>query len=347
LTWNANTESDLDGYNVYRALSLNGPWIKISSLLKTTSLIDGDLENGTTYYYRVSAQDVNRNESSPSPIAFATPRAELPAPTGLKATPGGGEVTLSWDPVSSLNLAGYNVYRSTSATDIGTKLNASPIPGTTYTDTGLINGVTYYYRVSAVDNTGVEGAKSDPISVTPTPIGLFFKDVPQDSWAANYISHLAGEGLVGGYPDGTFRPNNSITRAEFAKIIILGLKESPNPTYKGYFKDVSSSHWAVGYIERAKELGIISGYPDQTFRPNNFITRAEIAKMVVVAGGYQLVTSGATFSDVSKNHWAYAYILTARQKQIVSGYPDGTFRPNNNASRAEASKMVSVWISSQ
>jgi N-acetylmuramoyl-L-alanine amidase len=106
------------------------------------------------------------------------------------------------------------------------------------------------------------------------------------------------------------------------------------------FNDVSKNFWAYKYIETAKANGVITGFPDQTFRPNNSTSRAEIAVMTIRAKGYQLITSGSGFNDLPTNYWARNYILTAKEKGIISGYQDGTFRPGNPATRAEAVKLI-------
>jgi len=167
-----------------------------------------------------------------------------------------------------------------------------------------------------------------------------FPDVPGSHWAVSYIENLVTRGILAGYTDGTFKPNNTITRAEFAKIVAVakGLGTATGSSFSD-----TAGHWAAGYIEAVKAAGIIDGYENGTFRPNNNITRAEIAKIVVAAAGFAIDTSGAGFSDIA-GHWASDYILTAANKGIVGGYTDGTFRPNNSATRAEASKMVSIWV---
>jgi hypothetical protein len=106
------------------------------------------------------------------------------------------------------------------------------------------------------------------------------------------------------------------------------------------FSDVSKNFWAYRYIETAREHGAITGYPDQTFRPENNITRAEIATIIIRAKNYQLTTPGTSFNDIPANYWAKDYIITAKDRGIILGYPDQTFRPENPATRAEAAKMI-------
>ena len=177
-------------------------------------------------------------------------------------------------------------------------------------------------------------------TLTPT-----FGDVPATHYAFNAVQFLSDAGIVSGRTSGDFDPNASITRGEFAKIICLAARLTPGTGGSASFSD-TSGHWAAGYIEAAKTAGLISGYPDGTFRPNNLITRAEIAKLVVLGAGFATDTSGAGFSDIATN-WAKDFILTAANNGVVNGYSDGTFRPNNHATRAEASVMVYNWLANK
>jgi hypothetical protein len=171
-----------------------------------------------------------------------------------------------------------------------------------------------------------------------------FSDVSSTHYASEAITYLKNNGIVSGYPDGSYQPNNPVSRAEFAKMAVeaagLTLIDPATPS----FNDVPKSHWAYKYIETAKANGIIEGYPDGSFRPNNNITRAEIAAVIVRAAGLSIDTSGTAFTDVPDTHWAYDEIMTAKNNGIVSGYPDGTFRPDNSATRAEAAQMVYNWL---
>ncbi|MHB8841399.1 MAG: S-layer homology domain-containing protein, partial [Candidatus Aquicultor sp.] len=185
-------------------------------------------------------------------------------------------------------------------------------------------------RLATVANATIGAA-------TPT-----FSDVPATHWAFSAIEFLASAGIINGRTSGLFDPNASITRGEFAKIICLAAGLTPVSGGTASFSD-TSGNWAAGYIEAAKTAGLIGGYPDGTFRPNNLITRAEIAKLVVLGAGFATDTSGAGFTDIDGN-WAKDFILTAANNGVVNGYTDGTFRPNNHATRAEASVMVYNWL---
>ena len=135
-----------------------------------------------------------------------------------------------------------------------------------------------------------------------------------------------------GYKDSTFRPEGNMTRAEAAAMIarLKGLDMSNNA--KPNFSDVKSS-WYNASINAVVSAGYMKGYPDGTFAPNGKITRAEFAQMIMVidkANG-----AAVPFADV-KGHWAEAAIAQAYGNGRITGYPDNTFRPNNNITRAEA-----------
>ncbi|MFC2059965.1 hypothetical protein ACFLTZ_02575 [Chloroflexota bacterium] len=169
LNWNDNSESDLDGYNVYRSDTTGEPYSKVNGavLVATSNYTDTGLFSGGTYYYVVTAVDLGSNESGWSNENSATANATPPsAPTGLVATPGDSQVGLEWDDNTEGDLAGYNVYRGLTS-DNYTQVNGSLVVTSNYTDTGRSNGATYYYAVTAVDDYSAESGYSDEASATP------------------------------------------------------------------------------------------------------------------------------------------------------------------------------------
>ncbi len=158
LTWNAS--SGALSYNVYRSTSNGGPYSKITSVA-TTSDTDTALANGTAYYYVVTAVD-SFGESPQSSQASATPVGPPPAPTGLAATAGNAQASLTWN--TSSGASSYNVYRSTTNNGPYTKIIG--VASTGYTNTGLTNGTAYYYVVTAVNSSG-ESGNSNQATATP------------------------------------------------------------------------------------------------------------------------------------------------------------------------------------
>lgn len=161
LAWTAS--SGATSYNVKRATDSGGPYTQIASGT-STSYTDSSVTNGTTYYYVVSALNAG-GESANSAAASATPQSpNLPAaPANLAATPGNAQASLTWS--ASTGATGYNLKRATSSGGPYTQI--AMLATTSYVDTGLTNGTTYYYVVSAVNASG-EGANSTQVSVTPS-----------------------------------------------------------------------------------------------------------------------------------------------------------------------------------
>ena len=143
-----------------------------------------------------------------------------------------------------------------------------------------------------------------------------FSDVSSGYWAASEIADLVGKGILNGYPDGTFKPDNSVTRAEFAKIISLAMGYSPNPSASLKFPDVAQDHWAFGYIASAVDHGLVKGYPDGTFGPSRNVTKAEVLTIIARAQNWS-GGSGSHFNDVPSGYWAFASIEACFANGII------------------------------
>lgn len=143
-----------------------------------------------------------------------------------------------------------------------------------------------------------------------------------------------------GYEDETVRPGNDITRAEVATIFFRLLTEESRDEFfsdTNSFSDISADAWYNNAVSTLTNAGIISGYPDGTFRPDAAITRAELA---AIASRFDELSGGESrLTDIS-GHWAEDYINSAYSKGWVDGYPDGTFRPDQNITRAEVMTLV-------
>jgi hypothetical protein len=154
---------------------------------------------------------------------------------------------------------------------------------------------------------------------------------------------VAAKGIVNGYEDGTFRPENTLTRAEAAKMIVLAAGLTVDESATTSFSDVKADAWYTPYIAAAAKVGIINGYPDGTFNPGGEVTRAEIVKMITLAMGTGVADAFTTgFADDEGEQWYTSYVVCAVYDGIVNGYEDGTFRPHNSVKRSEAAKMISL-----
>ncbi len=157
-------------------------------------------------------------------------------------------------------------------------------------------------------------------------------------WAEDSINKLVALGAVSGYPDGSFKPNANITRAEFVTVLVKAFKlESKSGKV---FPDTVNS-WAKDYIATATAYGIASGYNDQNFGADDLITREQMVVMVIKAAQLAPASAGIVFADSNSiSAWARESIATALNKGIIKGFPDNTIRPGNNASRAEAITVI-------
>ena len=160
---------------------------------------------------------------------------------------------------------------------------------------------------------------------------------PDERPTLNTDDHYA---YVMGYPDGTVRPMGNITRAEVATIFFRLLTDDSRAQFwatTNAYSDVKSGDWFNNAVSTLSNAGIISGYPDGTFRPNAPITRAEMAKVVALFA--KLDKSEDLFNDIA-GHWAEAYIRLAAGNGWIAGYPDGSFKPQQNITRAETMTMI-------
>lgn len=180
-----------------------------------------------------------------------------------------------------------------------------------------------------------------PVVPTPKPETVVLKDI-SSHWAKTSINKLVASGAIKGYPDNTFRPDQTITRAEFAAVLVKAFN-LPTNTQK-VFND-TRGHWAQIQIASAYAAGVISGYDAKTFGPDDPITREQMAVMIVKAANIASSSTTLKFSDSnSVSTWARSSVATAVSKKLITGYPNNTFKPANNATRAEA---VAVTVLAQ
>lgn len=190
------------------------------------------------------------------------------------------------------------------------------------------------------------GAGGGPI-VTPTPVptpgeGTLIPADPETDVELNKDDHYA---YIIGYPEGDVRPQGNITRAEVATIFfrIMGdVSRDKYATSQNDYSDVELGDWYNNAISTATAAGIVKGYEDGTFRPDNAITRAEFATIAArfISAKYE---GGNMFTDIDE-HWAMEYINRACKYGWVNGYGDGTFIPDKNITRAEAMTLVNTVL---
>ena len=153
----------------------------------------------------------------------------------------------------------------------------------------------------------------------------------------NRTDHFA---FLVGYTDGTFGPERNMTRAEVTTMFARLLTEQieADKAYSNTFSDVPKGYWAANYIGYMQQFGVITGYSDGSFRPDAPVTRAEFA---AIASRFEKLTEGSkSFTDVPDTYWAARYINFAATRGWVTGYSDGTFKPENPITRAEVAAVT-------
>jgi hypothetical protein len=232
------------------------------------------------------------------------------------------------------------------------------------TNTAVIATITATQTGTGVVATNTPEETAVEATSTPEECHIAFSDVPPDSAFYGQVTCLACRGVMSGYMDGTFRPNNEVTRGQLSKIVSnsAGFEE---PVAGETFEDVPAASTFYPYVERMVARGVIAGYPcggtgepcgegnRPYFRPSATATRGQIAKIVSNAVGYDDFPSGQIFEDVSADNAFYMYVQRLASRGIMGGYPCGGvgepcgegnrpyFRLYNNATRGQTAKIVS------
>jgi cysteine-rich repeat protein len=187
--------------------------------------------------------------------------------------------------------------------------------------------------------------------------GKYFNEAVFDDvtnhWAKNYIETLYRKGIVRGRSPGIYAPDEYLTRAEFLKIALEAIDaEIPNidDIYEIPYRDVPLFAWYIAYVKRARDLGLIQGYANRQFKPEQFITRAEAVKILITAFGFDLecedtpALKGRRYEDLDTSQWYYPYINFVIQKDIMQGTKKTTilytFGPASPITRAEMAKLT-------
>lgn len=234
------------------------------------------------------------------------------------------------------------------APDLGT--NASPGGNLIRNNTRYdVNNSTKTGRIAAVgndiDQKKIFGQVDFVAATVDQPSGgaVTFKDVPAGYWAKGYIEALASQNIIAGFPDGSFKPNEPVTRAQFATIVTKALTPAAKRTAID-FKDVQSNFWAYAAIKSAYQSQFVAGYPDGNFKPQQQIPRVQA--LVSLANGLGLTTNGQNlltfYSDASQiPKYATAPVAAATARQLVINYPTvKQLSPNREATRAEVAAFV-------
>ncbi len=170
-----------------------------------------------------------------------------------------------------------------------------------------------------------------------------FNDIKSDNWAYQAVTSMSERKVINGYEDGSFRPSNSISREEFAKMIAATFSLDQSVTQTVYFSDVPASRWSFPYITAAKDY--LTGYfPPKGkafFDPSADATREDVATALVKIMELDTATYSSHFKDEAKiSPQLKKYVNVAAENNLITGYEDGTFKPLNSISRAEAAALL-------
>ncbi len=271
-----------------------------------------------------------------------------------------------WWPMESLAIrAGVDQNPAASTTGIGVENNLTGGVGLMYRgytfdyayhqQGELPENATHYFSLGYVGErliTKAEEKKMEEV-IKPKPVIVpvvkakpelkTFTDVLPGYWAKEPIEYLATLGILGGYPDGTFRPDNTLTRAELSAILVRARGVEPEKPLADPFPDLSRDYWAAGYVESAVAMKLVGGYPDGTFKPFNPVSRAE--GVVIIARFAELPVSGdvvvSPFPDLPLNHWATPAVYTATEAGLLTYLSGKNFEPRKNLTRAEVAEILS------
>jgi len=314
-----------------------------------------------TVYFTLSAE----NQFYLVPVGVDVPRTDRPAEKALETLIKGapaGSLAISLIPAET-RLLGYRVEDGTAFVDFSDEITRANVGSSG--EALMVDSITatlgQFPEVSRVQIL-VEGKPAETLAghvdiAGPLPVrdirgsSLFrgFEDT-SGHWAEGGITTIYAAGIISGFPDGLFHPQNPVTRAEFVKMLVVSMK-APAPggpgESRGAFEDVPDTAWYKTYLDRAVAAGIVvpSDYGDR-FRADTRISRREVAVMLVRARGLDgeaVEKRGAPlpFTDTATQpDWAKGYLAVALERGLMIGNPDGTFRPYGNLTRAEAATVI-------
>ncbi|MEK3731668.1 chitobiase/beta-hexosaminidase C-terminal domain-containing protein [Paenibacillus sp. FSL M8-0334] len=369
LKWDAVTGTGSVTYAVYQAEGTSVPvdpanWKLIQSNVSANSYNVTGLTNGTTYVFAVKAVSAE-GASDFSNVAIATPRA----PGGNSGSGGGGGGRVL---SNNADLADLQVWVEGKLLKLSPSFTSGTTEYTARTEGERIEIVVKEAHSAAkviwkgkviTDSIQVDLEEGDnTIELTvqaengtkKTYTLTIYREMPKPNepviaftdiaghWAEDYIMRAVEKGFVSGYPDGTFEPNNPVTRAEFTVMLAGALKLEGNGSELTFTDHDRIGGWAKQAVAQAVQAGIVDGYNDGSFRPNAQITRVEMAAMIARALQLQLNANASTgfADDEAIPQWAKGAVEAIRKLGIVDGRGGNRFVPNETATRAEATVML-------
>lgn len=204
-----------------------------------------------------------------------------------------------------------------------------------YIDTLLSANSTHYFTFSYL--LLEKEVKASPKKVKAPP---GFTDVPQGYWAKQAIEALAEKGIIGGYPDGTFKPERPLTRAELSTLLIKAKKIKVSKPKEQIFSDLPVGHWAAPYIQAAVDIKLVGGYPDGTFQPSKTLNRVEGVLILSRFANLKPIRGESPYPDLPAKHWAAPNILAAQNAGLLNYISGNNFEPQKDFSRSEAASIL-------
>lgn len=333
---------------IYSAIQVSHDKISIQARTESGDLIDD---------YSIEKKDAAVTSVSLSPTTASVVQGATQQLTATVTAVGGANQTVTWTSSNSKVAVAANGL-VTVAADAAT--GDYTITATSTFDSSKKGTATITVTATTTDSPSTGSPSTGTPTPTPTPTlkpfynekvnidvikvlvekansapAVTFKDIPKDSPAVKTIELATKLGIVKGYEDASFHPNAMVTRAEFATMLVkaFGLTSEGDSSFKD-----TTGHWAADAIATLKASGIINGYEDGTFKPNQTISRAEIVAMLSKVINTTFVKD-SKFKDVSGS-WAEAEINTLSEMGIVKGTDDGSFKPNAKATRSESLLMI-------
>jgi uncharacterized surface protein with fasciclin (FAS1) repeats len=212
---------------------------------------------------------------------------------------------------------------------------------------GLITGTVTPNAIS-LTASAQETQPTTPTQTPSLPTSANFPDVAPDYWARPFIQALAARNVISGFPDGNFRPEEPVDRAEFAAMIANAFQGNPSRQLaENQFSDVPGDYWASSAIREAYETGFLSGYPNGEFQPNQEIPKVQA--IVALANGLNLTSANPTSGDLNTYYtdanaipeYAVGPVTVATQGNLVVNYPNvQQLNPNRPLTRAEAAALI-------
>jgi hypothetical protein len=188
---------------------------------------------------------------------------------------------------------------------------------------------------SLAAGTVVAIAPANPEAATTS-----FKDVNAKSPYYSAVLNLSNRGIISGFPDGTFRPDISVTRGQAAKIIALTIKADTKNVKDPGFTDIGKGHQFYGPVAALVNAGILNGFEDSTFRPDETLTRSQMAKVIALAFDLPEETYANRFTDVSQSQWFKGYVQALIENNVTKGTSVSTFSPYAPVKRGDLASFV-------